>query len=81
MGATYCTLTRCVKMARKKKWIKKATSKNKGAFSRQAKRAGMSTSAYARKVLRKGSRASARTKQRARLAQTLSKMRRRKRRK
>jgi len=32
-------------------WIKKATSKNPGAFKRQAKAAGMSTSAFANKVL------------------------------
>ena len=32
-------------------WIKKATSKNPGAFTRQAKAAGMSTSAFANKVL------------------------------
>ena len=59
-------------------WIKKATSKNKGVFRAKAKRAGMSTSAYARKVLKKGSRASTRTKRQARLAQTLGKMQRRK---
>lgn len=61
---------------RKKKWIKKAI-KRPGAFSRKAKKAGMSTAAYARKVLKKGSRASARTKRQARLAQTLARMRRR----
>ena len=31
-------------------WIKKATSKNKGAFGRQAKRGGMTTGAFGRKV-------------------------------
>lgn len=59
-----------------KKWIKSAI-KHKGSFSRGAKRAHMSTSAYARKVLKKGSHASATTKRRARLAQTLGKLRRR----
>ena len=57
-----------------KKWIQSAI-KRPGAFSRKAKRAGMSTSAYARKVLKKGSRASATTKRQARLAQTLAKIR------
>lgn len=60
-----------------RKWIQAAHLK-KGAFGRAAKRAGKSTSAYARQVLRKGSRASATTKRRARLAQTFAKMRRRK---
>lgn len=32
-----------------KNWIAKATSKNKGKFSAKAKRAGMSTAAYAKK--------------------------------
>ena len=62
-------------MAAKKKsknWIQKATSKNKGAFTKQAKRAGMSTQAYAKKVLKPGSRATATTKRRASLARTLS---------
>jgi hypothetical protein len=59
------------------KWIKKAI-KRPGAFKAKAKSAGMSTSAYARHVLRKGSRASKLTKRQARLAQTLGKMRRRK---
>ena len=68
-------------MARKKKkWIKKAI-KRPGAFSAKAKRAGMSTSAYATKVLKKGSRASTQTKRQASLARTLGKMRRKKRRK
>ena len=64
----------------KKRWIQKATSKNKGAFSAKAKRAHMSTTAYANKVLRKGSKASTRTKRQAALAKTLAKMRRRKKR-
>ena len=59
---------------RKKKWIAGAV-KRPGAFRAKAKKAGMSTSAYARKVLSKNSRASARTKRQARLAQTFSKMR------
>lgn len=50
--------------------------KRPGAFRAKAKRAGMSTSAYARRVLRKGSHASARTKRQARLAQNFSRMRR-----
>ena len=62
----------------KRKWIKKAI-KRPGAFSAKAKRAGMSTAAYATKVLKKGSRASAQTKRQASLARTLSKMRKKKR--
>jgi len=58
-----------------KKWIQGAI-KRKGAFKAKAKRAGMSTSAYARKVLKKGSKASTRTKRQASLARTLGKMRR-----
>ena len=65
-------------MAKKKKWIKGAI-KRKGAFSAKAKRAHMSTTAYANKVLRKGSKASTRTKRQAALAKTLAKMRRKKR--
>ena len=68
-------------MARKRKsgsnWIK-ASIKRPGAFSAKAKRAGMSTSAYAKKVLKKGSKASTRTKRQAAEAQTLAKLRRRK---
>ena len=64
---------------RKGNWIKGAI-KRPGAFSAKAKRAGMSTSAYARKVLKKGSRASTTTKRQARLAITLGKMRKKKRR-
>lgn len=36
-------------MAMKKHWIAKATRKNKGKFSAKAQKAGMSTSAYAKK--------------------------------
>lgn len=60
----------------KKNWIQGAIKKP-GSFSKAAKRRGMSTSRYARSVLRKGSRASTLTKRRARLALTLAKMRRR----
>jgi hypothetical protein len=59
-----------------KRWIQGAI-KHKGSFSRAAKRAHMSTSAYARKVLKKGSKASTTMKRRANLAKTLSKMHRR----
>ena len=61
-----------------KKWIQGAI-KRPGAFRAKAKRAGMSTSAYAREVLRSGSKASARTKKQASLAQTLSKLRKKRR--
>lgn len=54
----------------KKKWIKKAI-KHPGAFTAQSKKAGMSVRAFARKVLAKGSKASATTKRRANLFKTL----------
>ncbi len=57
-------------MAAKKNWIKKATSKNKGAFSASAKKAGMSTHAYAEKKKN----APGKVGKRARLALTLGKM-------
>jgi len=63
----------------RRRWIKGAI-KRPGAFSAKARRAGMSTSAYARKVTAPGSRASARTKRQANLALTLAKLRRRRRR-
>ena len=61
-----------------KKWIKGAI-KRPGAFSKKAKKAGMSTSAYANKVLKKGSKADTRTKRQASLAKTLKGMRKKKR--
>jgi hypothetical protein len=59
---------------KKKNWIKGAI-KRKGAFKAKAKRAKMSTSAYASKVLKKSSKASTRTKREASLAKTLSHLR------
>ena len=56
-----------------KDWIQGAI-KRPGAFTAKAKRAGMSDQAYARKVLKKGSKASTLTKQQARLAQTFKRM-------
>ena len=55
------------------KWIKGAI-KHPGAFTAKAKAAGMSTSAYAAKVTKKGSKASTQTKRQANLAKTLRKM-------
>ena len=55
------------------KWIQKANLKE-GAFTKQAKKAGMSVQAFASKVLKKGSKASALTKKRATLAKTFKKM-------
>jgi hypothetical protein len=57
-------------MAEKKNWIKGAIKKP-GAFTAQANDAGMSVADFARKTLAAGSNASATTKRRARLAQTL----------
>lgn len=53
-----------------KKWIQGAIKKP-GAFRKKAKGAGMSTGAYAKKVTRRGSRASAKTKRQGNLAKTL----------
>lgn len=61
-----------------KKWIKGAI-KHPGAFKAKAQAAGMSTSAYAAKVTKKGSKASAQTKRQANLAKTLGKMRKKRR--
>jgi len=58
-------------------WIQGAI-KRPGAFTAKAKAAGMSTSAYAKSVLKEGSNASTRTKRQAALAQTLGKMRKKK---
>lgn len=60
-------------MAKKKRWIQSAKKSMKrrgteGAFSAKAKRAGMSTSAYANKVLKNKSRYSATTRKQAGLA-------------
>ena len=56
------------------KWIQDAI-KRPGAFSAKAKKAGMSTPAYAKKVLKKESKSSARTKRQANLSKTLSRLR------
>jgi len=58
----------------KKKWIKDAI-KRPGAFGKKAKEAGLSIVDYAKKVTKKGSKASTRTKKQAYLSQTLRKMR------
>tara|TARA_Y100001963_G_scaffold145963_1_gene220281 strand:- start:415 stop:645 length:231 start_codon:yes stop_codon:yes gene_type:complete len=58
---------------KKKDWIGSAV-KRPGVFTAKAKRAGMSVQAYANKVLKKGSKASAQTKRQARLAKTFKKM-------
>lgn len=49
--------------------------KHPGAFRRKAEEAGMSTAAYAAKVTKPGSGASAQTKRQANLAKTFAKMR------
>jgi 2-hydroxychromene-2-carboxylate isomerase len=61
-------------MMAKKMWIKGAI-KHPGAFTKKAKAAGMSTSAFAAKVLSPKSKASTQTKRQAALAQTLRKFR------
>jgi 2-hydroxychromene-2-carboxylate isomerase len=59
-------------MMAKKNWIKGAI-KHPGAFTKKAKKAGMSTSAFAAKVLSPKSKASTQTKREAVLARTLGK--------
>jgi hypothetical protein len=61
------------------RWIQRAI-KRPGAFRAKAKRAGMSTMAYARQVLANPKAYSERTVRQARLATTLDKLRRNKRR-
>jgi hypothetical protein len=61
------------KKSNPKKWIQGAV-KRPGAFTAKARKAGMSVSAYATKVLKKGSKATALTKRQARLAKTFKKM-------
>jgi hypothetical protein len=70
----------------KKKWMQAARERMKrkgtvGSFSRAAKRAGMSTAAYARKVLKKGSKASAAMKKKAAFAKAAGKVARRRKKK
>ena len=55
------------------KWIKNAI-KHPGSFTAQAKKAGMGVQEYASKVTAKGSKASKKTKARARLAKILRKL-------
>lgn len=54
-------------------WIQGANLK-KGAFTKKAKAAGESVSAYASKVTKKGSKASSKTKKQAVLAKTFRKL-------
>jgi hypothetical protein len=65
-------------MRKSKNWIQKAIRKP-GAFRKQAQRAGKSTMQFARDVVRNPSRFTTTTVRRARLAITLSKLKRRKR--
>jgi len=60
-----------------KKWIQKAI-KRPGAFKAKAKKAGMSTQAFANKVLANKEKYDDRTVKQAALAKTLSKMRKKK---
>lgn len=55
------------------KWIQKAI-KRPGAFTAKAKAAGKGVQEYASQVLKKGSKASTRTKKQAVLAKTLKKI-------
>lgn len=58
-----------------KKWMQQAVpKKNKGKFTKAAKKAGMSVSAYANKVTKPGSKASTKLKREANLAKTFKKI-------
>lgn len=59
-----------------KNWIAGAITRP-GAFKAKAKKAGMSTSAFATKVTKPGAKASTQTKRQANLAKTLGKLRKR----
>lgn len=65
-------------MAEDKKWIQKAVSEHPGAFSKKAKEAGMSTSAYASQVASNPDKYDKQTVKQANLAKTLSKLRKKK---
>lgn len=56
-------------MAKKRKWMKKAFANAHGQFRRKAAAAGESTKEFASDVLKKGSRATTKTKRQAALAQ------------
>lgn len=62
-----------IKMKKGGSWIKSAIKKP-GSFTAQAKRAGMSTTAFRNKVLSSKGNFSSTTVKRAQLAKTLSKM-------
>jgi hypothetical protein len=63
-------------MSKRKNWIQQAIRKP-GAFRKQARRAGKSTMEFAREVVRNPERYDTTTVRRARLALTLSKFRKR----
>jgi len=63
-------------MSKRKNWIQQAIRKP-GAFRKQARRAGKSTMEFAREVVRNPERYDTTTVRRARLAITLSKFRKR----
>ena len=67
-------------MSKRKNWIQQAIRKP-GAFRKQAQRAGKSTMEFAREVVRNPSRYDTTTVRRARLALTLSKFSKRRKRK
>lgn len=65
--------------SKSKNWIQKAVDPaKKGDFSRKAKAAGMTTSAYAKKVTAPGSKASKETKAQARFALNVAGLRKKK---
>lgn len=65
-------------MAQDGKWIQKATSEHRGAFSKKAQEAGMGTAEYAEKVTSNPEEYDKRTVKQANLAKTLTKLRKKK---
>lgn len=65
-------------MAKDGKWIQGAVSEHPGAFSKKAKKAGMSTAEYTAKVTSNPGEYDKKTVKQANLAKTLSKLRKKK---
>lgn len=61
-------------MAEDKYWMQKAFANAHGQFKAKAKKAGMSTGAYASKVTKEGSKATTKTKRQANLAKVAAKI-------
>lgn len=65
-------------MSKDGRWIQEAVSEHPGAFSKKAKKAGMSTAEYVSKVTSNPAEYDKKTVKQANLAKTLSKLRKKK---